>query len=353
MSQENLTDLYANILVGQTSELGFSWHYNASDPTSVANHYDGYVPVADIEKKVFNWEALQLPVFAELPCDVDSATGMDEHGQPIRRVQVDGYMPIINSRTGKTIGMHSDSYSPHDYLSTLIDGTAQIMQESRGDLGVITAGHIKGGARAWVQVAHSNMETNSETGIKFRSTILGYSTLDGSGATAWNVANTIAVCDNTVSIAKRQNADTRYSRKHTKHSRIDYSAARQALGILDENTDDFNQMITDMSKMTVTDSMLKVFLDQWAPLPDELGKGYTRAENKRDKFMDLYVDSDMCAPWKGTAFGVFQTANTFEHHVAEIRGASRAERNTDAMLTGSLAAKDATAWKYLQVAMAG
>lgn len=41
-------------------------------------------------------------------------------------------------------------------------------------------------------------------------------------------------------------------------------------------------------------------------------------------------------PWHGTAYGVLAAANTYAHHLAPVRGATRAERNAERLVTGKV-----------------
>jgi len=50
---------------------------------------------------------------------------------------------------------------------------------------------------------------------------------------------------------------------------------------------------------------------------------------------------------QNTAWGVLQAANTYEHHFAASRGASKYSRNMSRMVYGQVAEMDSTALKVL------
>lgn len=50
--------------------------------------------------------------------------------------------------------------------------------------------------------------------------------------------------------------------------------------------------------------------------------------------------SEAVAPWAGTAHGVVQAVNTFEHHESGIRGTTRPERNLLKTITGDFGKLD-------------
>ena len=71
------------------------------------------------------------------------------------------------------------------------------------------------------------------------------------------------------------------------------------------------------------------------------------ADNKRDALNKLYRHDDRVAPWAGTAHGVLQAVNTYEHHEGTVRGATRAERNMLRTVTGDFGVVDRQAWTQL------
>ena len=50
------------------------------------------------------------------------------------------------------------------------------------------------------------------------------------------------------------------------------------------------------------------------------------ADSKRDSLDAMYRSDPRVAPWAGTAHGVLQAVNTYEHHAGTVRGSSRTER---------------------------
>jgi len=57
-------------------------------------------------------------------------------------------------------------------------------------------------------------------------------------------------------------------------------------------------------------------------------KALTMAEKKRDELLTMWMHDERVAPWLGTAYGVLQLNNTYNHHkVATNKGTVRGERN--------------------------
>ena len=70
-----------------------------------------------------------------------------------------------------------------------------------------------------------------------------------------------------------------------------------------------------------------------------------------DALNRLYRHDTRVAPWAGTAHGVLQAVNTYEHHENTVRGATRAERNMLRTVTGDFSALDRATWTTLQLAL--
>ena len=71
-------------------------------------------------------------------------------------------------------------------------------------------------------------------------------------------------------------------------------------------------------------------------------------DRKRDGLNRLYHHDQRVAPWAGTAHGVIQAVNTYEHHEGIIRGAQRAQRNMLRTVTGDFGKLDRTTMRTLQ-----
>ena len=76
------------------------------------------------------------------------------------------------------------------------------------------------------------------------------------------------------------------------------------------------------------------------------------ADTKRDTLKKLYAYDPRVAPWAGTAHGVLQAVNTFEHHEGIVRGSTRAERNMLRTIAGDFAALDRSSWDTLATLLA-
>jgi len=115
---------------------------------------------------------------------------------------------------------------------------------------------------------------------------------------------------------------------------------------------DSAQEVARPCQVEVTHSRWDAFLDAHIPrvhstngLPLS-GRSQTMADTKRDSLNTLYRPDPRVSPWVGTAHGVLQAVNTYEHHEGVVRG-ERTERNGLKTITGDFGRLDRTTWKTL------
>lgn len=352
MSAETMDWLNRYTLVGYTDKRDTAWHYRKGNVDSELNHYTGAIPVGDVESRLFYWDALPLPITVTIPEQL-TASGVTE----ARTLTVPDRVAIVHSETGDVLGVFRDSYKVTQYRDLLVDKLAELVGESRGDLGIGSAGLLKGGAVAWVML-ESPENRVAKNGFAWREHILATTSHDGTLANTVTECRTAVVCDNTFAAAMGEGG-RRYKSKHSKRAIFDVEDAREALGILVEDGNAFEAEIMELSRKRVTLAKFGEFVEAWAPLPDkaENKRGITVAENKRAALTELYKSDDRVTPWKGTAFGIVQAVNTYGQHVAQVRngsddegskGAIRYARSVLGAADGTLAQQGADTRKIME-----
>lgn len=63
------------------------------------NHYPGPIPIDDVRRRLFAWNADSRPIAVALPADVETMTHLDDGGRPARREVIDGHLAC--SRTAQ------------------------------------------------------------------------------------------------------------------------------------------------------------------------------------------------------------------------------------------------------------
>lgn len=321
MSQETSKWLHDNVLVGFEEKRGKAWwNRSGKDSQGRPNHFNGPVPTERVND-LFGWRALSLPFSIKLPEYItpDGVNGA-------RRIEVPGRIAVVREDTGDVLGVFKDSYETHQFSEALVDNVSGIVDESKGDLAIGSAGLLKNGAVGWLQL---DMPENMTTvnGVEFRPHLLATSSHDGTLATTYVRTVTAVVCDNTLTAALGEGGD-RVKIKHSKYSALALGRARDVLGIVHGIGDEFAREVAALSKIKVSAAAFSRFVTAWAPMPEDAEKNKraaTVAENKRAALTEMWKGDPRVTPWKGTGFGVVQAVNTYGIHSAALRNGSKDE----------------------------
>jgi phage/plasmid-like protein (TIGR03299 family) len=336
MSKETLDWLNANTLIGFTEKRGHAWHYREGSN----NHYEGPVPVADVERRLFNWTAEERPLY------VDSAPVGDFTDLKSPPVTVPGYKAIARSDNGEVLGIFRDGYMPHQYREWLIKALADILDD---DLQIGSAVLLKGGAVACVSVETPENLTTPE-GVEYRPHLLAVSSFNGTIATTYKPVVTNVVCDNTMTSALRE-AGPAFKVKATRNSQLRLADAREALGIVHTMADDFANEVARLTAVSFDDKSYERLVISMTQHDPDSKRGVTMAENKRDKLWELWRSDERVVEFAGTAYGAWQAVNTYQQHESPFKGGNRVERNMLRDLTGKTDAADAeTLTRILELA---
>lgn len=319
MSQESRTWLSENVLVGMTDKRGQAWHWREGDD----NHYPGAIPVDDVLKRLFHWQAIEEPMYRQ-------------NGKI-----VPGRKLIVHSDTDAVMGVFKDGYKPHQFEPWLIDNVSTILSD---ELVISSAGLLKGGAIGWVEVSVPETTTTPE-GVAFRQNLLAVTSFDGSLSTTYNRNSTATVCDNTMHLALMNGRDQQVKIRHSKNSLDKITDVREALAIVHTDSQEFMDEVARLSDIQVDHAKFEEIVDSIIPMPKlEPGKssrGVTVAEGKRESLWGLWQGDPRVKPWAGTALGAYQAFNTFYQHELTGVGSNRAERNALRAVNGSQAKEDA------------
>ncbi|WP_280184356.1 MULTISPECIES: DUF932 domain-containing protein [Nocardia] len=335
MSRETLAALNTRTLIGFTEKRGRAWHYRADEQSAEPNHYPGAIPVADVRRRLFNWTAEHSPKKYDVHAEPHEATGYDERGRPVRTVTTTDKVVWRSDNPEVDLGTFGPDYTPRQYQDVLLDGLAHIITPdglavTADSLAIGTAGVLRNGGRAWVQVETPDTVTTPE-GVDFRPFLMAASSHDGSLSVTYSAGSTLVVCDNTMAIAlgEAHSSGHIFKVKHTPNSTIKLEDARQALGILVESADQFAADIATLCATTITEPQFDRFLDEVYPVRKDVGPtGQSNDRVARDLLRSIYTADPRVAPWQGTAFGALQLMSTYRHHFSGIAAdRDRGERN--------------------------
>lgn len=318
MSAETLEWLNTQILVGFTDSKygrGNAWHYRADLQGDEGTHYLDAIPVDDVLRRLFHWEAVEAPVFVGLP---NGTHVLD----PERKA-------IVRDDDGTVFNVFKSGYQVHSYKKWLIDTVANIIDDSNLSIG--TAGLLRKGGKAFVTVELPET-IKTPSGFDVRPHLLACTSHDGTLSTTFKTVATIVVCDNTLAGALGENS-AQHKVRHSKHSIGRLQSVRDALGIVHEFTDDLVLELERLSAQTVTDNEFQAIVAHLFPLDlsdDVRPQVQARAQNKQELIRHIYKNDERVKEWTGTKLGVLQAFNTWAHHYAGT-DKNRVERN---MLNG-------------------
>lgn len=341
MSQETSKWLNENVLIGFTDKRGKAWHYRASDQGAEPNHYAGAIPVEDVLRRLFPWHAVEARTFFEY--DGGNLSVFTNDG--VFQIQRSERKTIIRSDTGVELGSFKEGYKPHQYDEWLVHNVANILDTSRGELGIGSAGLLKNGGVAWVEVSVPDTIVTPE-GVAFRPNLLAATSFNGSLATTYGRKVQATVCDNTLSVALSEKGQ-QIKIRHSRNSLDKIGDVREALHIVHGIADDFSAQVAELCSTKFTEEHFEKLVDSIAPLPKpgdaKTTRAITLAEGKRDELFRLWSKDERVAPWRNSAFGAWQALNTFGHHSQNVRGMSRQERNMLNAVNGKTEQADAEA----------
>jgi phage/plasmid-like protein (TIGR03299 family) len=320
-----------------------AWHYSAAHQGAESNHYPGPIPIEDVRRRLFSWQAIEGDVQS-------TATIIDEHGvetftitDPNRKTMLRPPGALGPDDKGAILGVFMSGYADHQYEEWLLNTVARIIDANVGDLVIGSAALLKGGAQAFVSIEVPENITTPE-GVEFRPRLLSTTSFDGSLATGYKRVVMNAICDNTMRAALAEKGQ-QIKVKHSKYSKAKLMEARDALAIVLDTGEEFAAQVAALTATKVSEGDWARFLDQIAPLTkdgeEKQGRSLTMAKNRREEMTNLWRHDERVAPWRGTAWGVVQAVNTHAHHIQTVRGSERAERNMSLAVTGGFDRLDA------------
>lgn len=321
MSTESAKWLNSKILVGFTDDKKPWWYSEAlqgAEPTI----YSGAVPLEDVLRRIFDWEAVRCPIRVDLP---------DRAGVLVPKMHA-----IVNSESGHVFKIASDDYVIHQFQDWLVKKVATLLDN--GNLQIGSAGLLRKGAGAFVSVeTPENVKTRS--GMEIKPKLLAASSHDSKLASIYKFVSTIVVCDNTLNAALAEQSNVHRVR-HTENSLGRLEDVRQSLKILIAGSEGMVDFLDSLSEIKVSDSQWQEIVDRLVPVPDSSRpQVVARLENKRLELDNLWRNDPRCAPWHGSGLGVFQAFNTHNKHIAG-QDSSRFDRNMRKTLSNASLKED-------------
>lgn len=322
MSKETYEWLNKYCLIGYTSQRGNAWHYRMDAQSEEPNHYEGAIPVDDVIRRLYSWEAQEAPVYVKW--------------NDTYRLETDR-KAIVRSDSGEVLGMFKDTYAIHQYKSWLIETVSHLLDD---DLNIGSAGILKNGAVSFVSVEMPETIKIID-GFSVRPMLLATTSHNGSISTTFKKVSTRVECDNLLAFALSEKGEA-FRARHSKNSNFRLQSVRDALGFVHQMTDDIVAEVNKYASITVSDREWDAIVNRLMPInadPNVAKQAISRVENKQERIREMYKSDPRVAPMYGTALGVIQAFNTFNQHGIG-KDDNRVERNMMNALTGKVYSSD-------------
>jgi phage/plasmid-like protein (TIGR03299 family) len=334
MTMEDIADLQRDTLVGFTAKRGPAWH-----SAGIADNPNAFELEVPLERAV---ELVDFPI---------KKRPLMFRGDKKSNVQVPGMFAWVRWDEGKgdlgesVLGVTGKRFVDHPYRPWLIDLASQIVGP---DAQIGSCGLLKGGARAWVSIELP--ENRMAAGMEWRPMLLATAVYDRSSRTIFKLVQTRVVCDNTREAALSENGSAIYVR-HTASGLLDPASAQEMLGLLvDEGRDPFQLEADLLLGTAISESVYGKFCDALVGERGEDVSAHARGirGRRRDALMALWQSDERVSPWRGTAFGAVQAANTWQQWGRIVKGeASRPQRNMAEVIGGQMLTSDREAMRIL------
>lgn len=366
MSRETLDWLNNNTLVGFTTDKekwAAGWGTFKNDHFAAWWQREGYtggfegpVPIEEVQRRLFFWEPIEAPLFTRMEVDITEAQDIDpDTGLGFLDVEVVGKKAIIRPDTQDVLGIFGENtYKVHGYTEWLIDQVGTILDQSRGELGISSAGLLRRGGVAYVTIElPETVETSSGDGI--RPAIIAATSLDGSKATTYAMRAMRPVCDNSLDVGLMGSAG-KVKIKHSSLSLGRIGEVRDALGVMYKATDDMVRFFDELTQVDVTNKQFTAIVQGLVPVPDPVvgdkrqvvnQRAITIAQNKQDDLLGLWHKDPRVGDLGGTLAGAYQAVNTWHEHFV-TRTTNQVERVMQGTLDGTFSKADQEFWDVVQ-----
>jgi len=339
MSKESSKWLNTMTLIGNVLKRGKAWHWRESEQEGESNHYDNFVPVEDVRRRLFDWSAVETEVFVK-----------NEDGN---FVQIEDRKAVMHDKTKKVFGVFSNRFNIHQYDDALLKNLETIIDSN--ELGIDSAGLLQEGGKAWVQISVPENVTTQD-GFTFRPTLLASTAHNGSLATTYRRVMQAVVCDNTLEMALNESTKAMFKIRHKGAASFDgrIGEVRDALEIIYQTSDEMLAELNALTAWIVTDDQFTKLVEQMTPIAVGLGtndqpskKSVTMQTTKREALQNLWRTDERVSPWKNTGLGVVQAFTTYNQHIAGT-DAKRVGRNYNKLVNGQQASEDALVLERLK-----
>jgi phage/plasmid-like protein (TIGR03299 family) len=271
-----------------------------------------------------------------------------------QQIEVPNRHALIRQDTAEVLNVVSKKYRIHPFSEVLIDNLQTLTDSGDADLQILGAGLLQRGAVGWLQVQAPTMQI---AGDDLAPTITLASSHNGTLATSYRVGLFRFSCSNQIGALRSSRGQRIYKLRHTLNSTVQFGQAREALGLLFTEAEQFATDVRELIDTEVTNAQFAAMIRQLDPQPtgaDVTPTAATRWETRWDSLMRLWNEDERVAPYRGTAWGAVQAFSTHRQWERPFRAngadgrTTRLGRNMTDYLSGRLGEDDARAMEVVR-----
>lgn len=239
------------------------------------------------------------------------------------------FMTYAELPNGEThgIGVVGNRYTPiqnrdaFDLLNNIVDDSGAIYD---------TAGKFDGFGKCYITMKLPQTITVAGGADAIDTYLHCVNSHDGTSSFTIHTMFLRQICTNGL---KGFRAGSSVSLRHTANSTLRVQDARLALGVIFQEQEQFRTEVESLVNTPVSNSDFKKFVDELVPLPTELGRAHTNAENIRGNLFSLW-NADTQKNVAGTAWAAYNTVTEYVDWFSPVRGNDGEVRKARQSITG-------------------
>lgn len=204
---------------------------------------------------------------------------------------VEGYEAVVRKDTGAVLNILGKNFQPVQNRDAFKFFDAVV---GEGQAIYHTAGALGKGERVWMlaKLPGSIMVEAGDGKDEVEKFLLLANGHNGSLAFRMLFTPVRVVCQNTLTLALRQGAETGFTARHTENVAEKIGAARRALGIVIKQYDDFEAGVNKLARKMIPHNVLVDYIDEC--LPSKRGEKPELAIARRDIVTDMFYELPTC-----------------------------------------------------------
>lgn len=208
----------------------------------------------------------------------------------------------------------------HATMGELLTSYSEGMQKAGAKVLFETTGSVNGGRQVYALVRLDEpYQIPGDPSLTYPFAAL-LNSHDGTTACKLIPTEVRVVCWNTFQMALTRSGNSGLTLRHSKHVNDRIEDAKVALATIREDAKAWQTEATDLAGIKVSDVVVRTFLDEFIPIPENAAARTRDARAERQgMFLTLYNESVTLDGIRGTAYGLVQATGEFLDHLRPFR----------------------------------